>query len=465
MIFVLAIILPYPNQTQPCIPSPCQNGDICEVYNDQIAICNSCSGPNAIINPMCRPECLMDSDCPFDKACLSRKCSDPCPGSCGVNARCATIYHNPVCSCPTGLYGNPYEYCSVSEIPEERTQTCNALKCGDNTECKQLNGILACICKNGYFGDPLIGCHPECVVNSDCAINKVCVGNKCNDPCIGACGVGALCEAVNHYPVCFCPPETSGDALVSCNRIVRPPHVTPGYLPPNPCDPSPCGPNSRCLIFERKYAVCSCLPEFRGMPPLCQSECLVSTDCQQIYACANQKCIDPCPGACGIGSRCDVVNHKPICTCPPGTQGDPFTSCQVYIEEPKTKNPCIPTPCGPNSICQVKQGRPVCSCAADNIGSPPHCRPECVINQECPRDKACIQEKCKNPCTNNCGQNAKCDVVNHTPFCSCLEGYQGDAFVGCSLIPKRKFNLLLLQFLLYLFSTTNIHNFRRCDTT
>lgn len=112
----------------------------------------------------------------------------------------------------------------------------------------------------------------------------------------------------------------------------------------------------------------------------------------------------------------------------------------AFTEVPRVpENSCSPSPCGPNSICQVKQGRPVCSCVPNYTGSPPFCRPECVLNQECPWDKACINEKCQDPCTNSCGSNAKCDVVNHTPFCSCLAGYVGDAFVGCSKIVIRKY--------------------------
>lgn len=106
------------------------------------------------------------------------------------------------------------------------------------------------------------------------------------------------------------------------------------------------------------------------------------------------------------------------------------------------ENPCEPSPCGPNSICQVKQGRPVCSCISNFIGSPPFCRPECVINSECSRDKACINEHCEDPCQKSCGFNARCDVVNHTPFCTCLEGYEGDAFIGCSRTPPRELNSL-----------------------
>lgn len=37
----------------------------------------------------CRPECVLSSDCPSDKACIRNKCKDPCPGVCGLNAECS----------------------------------------------------------------------------------------------------------------------------------------------------------------------------------------------------------------------------------------------------------------------------------------------------------------------------------------------------------------------------------------
>lgn len=77
------------------------------------------------------------------------------------------------------------------------------------------------------------------------------------------------------------------------------------------------------------------------------------------------------------------------------------------------------------------------------------------MNHECPHNKACIQEKCQNPCTKSCGLNAKCDVVNHTPFCTCESGYEGDAFISCSRIPPSKLNLKCYAYnciIFYLFS-------------
>lgn len=48
-----------------------------------------------------------------------------------------------------------------------------------------------------------------------------------------------------------------------------------------------------------------------------------------------EKCRDPCPGSCGIGAQCNVVNHIPVCVCPEGYTGDPFTNC--VLKPPQTR--------------------------------------------------------------------------------------------------------------------------------
>lgn len=423
----------------PCQPSPCGFGTVCNVYGNGVAICDPCSNENGYNNPGCRPECLSNSDCEFSRACLGQRCLDPCVASCGQNALCTVINHSPVCSCPQGLYGNPFEYCStpISPIPSDTPATCDSIQCGSNTECREHNGALSCSCKKNYYGNPLIGCHPECVINTDCPLEKSCANSKCIDPCVGACGVGALCQVVNHFPVCYCPPDYTGDASVSCTFYQpQPPPID--NQPINPCDPSPCGPNSRCLLSPTGYAICSCLPGYRGSPPACQPQCVVHSECPQNKACVGLRCVDPCPGVCGLNARCEVINHSPICSCKPGETGNPLVACDVIvIDNPprNAENPCSPSPCGPNSICQVVQNHPVCSCIENYIGSPPYCRPECVFSNDCEQDKACIREKCQNPCIDTCGPNAECHVIAHSAYCNCLPGYRGDAFVGCSKIP------------------------------
>lgn len=72
--------------------------------------------------------------------------------------------------------------------------------------------------------------------------------------------------------------------------------------------------------------MCSCVAGFLGIPPACRPECTVSSECLLTEACSNQKCINPCLGACGIQATCQVINHNPICSCGELT-GDPFIRC------------------------------------------------------------------------------------------------------------------------------------------
>jgi hypothetical protein len=100
--------------------------------------------------------------------------------------------------------------------------------------------------------------------------------------------------------------------------------------PANPCLPSPCGPNAECR--ERNGAgSCTCLPGYEGDPydkRGCRRECELNSDCTQVLACITFKCVDPCPGTCGSGAQCSVLNHIPTCTCPPQLTGDPFFQCR-----------------------------------------------------------------------------------------------------------------------------------------
>lgn len=112
-------------------------------------------------------------------------------------------------------------------------------------------------------------------------------------------------------------------------------------------------------------------------------------------------------------------------------------SLSLLVEKPvvevEHRNPCVPSPCGPNSQCRVVGTTPACSCLPNYLGRSPNCRPECVINAECPGNLACQNERCADPCPGSCGIHATCMVVKHTPVCSCIPGYTGDPFAGCSL--------------------------------
>lgn len=215
-----------------------------------------------------------------------------------------------------------------------KTDPCNPTPCGPNAQCD--NGV--CTCLPEYQGDPYLGCRPECVLNGDCPRDKSCIGNKCLDPCPNLCGQNAECSVLNHIPICSCQSGWSGDPFSFCRRIESryPPGgryakaTTANFFvvqqPKNPCSPSPCGPNSVCREINGQ-AVCSCVLGYIGAPPTCRPECVVSSECRLHQSCVNQKCVDPCPGSCGLSATCQVVNHNPICSCPSGFTGDPFSRC------------------------------------------------------------------------------------------------------------------------------------------
>ena len=167
-----------------------------------------------------------------------------------------------------------------------------------------------------------------------------CIQQKCKDPCPGVCGTHASCSVNNHYPICQCDPGYEGDPFSNCYRKTTCKHksdfsslnlivpVPPRVEPIDPCNPSPCGSNAVCNR-QRNAGSCQCIPEYFGDPYVaCRPECVVHSDCPSNKACQRNKCIDPCPGTCGINAECQVRSHSPTCTCIPNYIGDPFTACR-----------------------------------------------------------------------------------------------------------------------------------------
>lgn len=90
--------------------------------------------------------------------------------------------------------------------------------------------------------------------------------------------------------------------------------------------------------------------------------CLSDEECSDNEACLNGKCASPC--TCGVNAICEVVFHKPICTCPPGYIGNPSSRCEPPL------NPCEPNPCGVNAFCELDNGNPICYCPKGLTGNP-----------------------------------------------------------------------------------------------
>jgi hypothetical protein len=306
----------------PCNPSPCGPNSQCRKVNEQ-AVC-SCLLEYVGSPPNCRPECVVSSECPQNRACHKFKCANPCTGTCGIGARCEVINHNPICSCPSGLTGDPFLRCYELPPPPPvplptPVNPCQPSPCGPNSVCRAVGDQPSCSCIPNYTGAPP-NCRPECAVNTDCPSNLACITEKCRDPCPGSCGFNAECRVQNHIPICTCIAGFVGDPFTQCQRE----EIEQPKVPLDPCNPSPCGANTQC-----RDGTCSCLPEYQGDPYRgCRPECTMNTDCSPNRACSNLKCIDPCVGTCGQDAVCDVVNHIPTCSCPSGYEGDPFTSCR-----------------------------------------------------------------------------------------------------------------------------------------
>lgn len=203
--------------SNPCEPSPCGPNSVCKISNEG-PIC-ACQPNYKGSPPNCRPECISNSECDHNLACKNLKCTDPCTNTCGSNAECRVVSHVPICICLPGYTGDPFSYCSL-QIQMESIETlspCTPSPCGANAYCRERNGAGTCQCTEGYFGNPYEGCRPECLVNSDCPLNRACSGMKCIDPCPGVCGTNAMCYVHSHVPMCTCHTGYTGNPFSHCS--------------------------------------------------------------------------------------------------------------------------------------------------------------------------------------------------------------------------------------------------------
>lgn len=136
----------------------------------------------------------------------------------------------------------------------------------------------------------------------------------------------------------------------------------------------------------------------------------------------------------------------------------PFLLFRHVILDPipvEQLNPCYPSPCGANAQCTVRNSAGACTCTPEFFGNPYEgCRPECIMNSDCPLNRACFRNKCQNPCQGLCGPNAECRVTNHLPSCSCLIGYLGDPYSYCNVQRDERKKIIIEICPLRFFSTS-----------
>jgi hypothetical protein len=97
---------------------------------------------------------------------------------------------------------------------------CSLSQCGVNANCREdLTGRPICSCPVGFYGDPLTFCHKGgCSNNYDCRDNQECRDGECVSPCVGQCGINAICEGKNHVAVCSCPRNFNGNPFTYCSQ-------------------------------------------------------------------------------------------------------------------------------------------------------------------------------------------------------------------------------------------------------
>lgn len=473
---------------EPCRElSPCASTARCSVLDSSPVRTMVCECPELFVpdeNGECRriiletpPGCREDSECPTHESCINRQCRSPC--DCGRHATCLVKDHRATCSCEAGYDGNPNILCRTvgcridSEC--ESGKACingNCISpclvdnpCGANAECYPNGNRAECRCLSGYRGDPYDNCRViGCRSNSDCPSDKACENAVCVNPCVytNICSPRAECSAQNHAAVCKCPPNLIGNPYVDCKPAPQTECTVDAdcssllacinHQCVNPCTTlEPCQLPSRCEVVPSlpvRTMICVCPEGYvssgSGTCKPLQSivrvgGCVADSDCPSERACINDICRNPC--SCAPNAECRIKDHKPVCTCEQGFDGNPEIQCvrigcqlddQCSSTHSCINRQCVPacaadgSSCGQQAECFGINHHAVCECLPGFTGNP---NTACTVvgcrsDTECPTDKACINEKCENPCERmaSCGRSEVCRVYNHRPECSCPPG-------------------------------------------
>ena len=348
-----------------------------------------------------------------------------------------------------------------------------------NAECFPNNHKADCRCRKGYYGNPLDRCRViGCYSNGDCPGDYSCINMQCINPCVHSnpCSSRAECRVFNHLPICRCPAYHTGNPYIACKPEERPECTEDSDCPnllacfdnkcQNPCTVvQPCSEPSECKVlptYPVRTMVCVCPSGYvssgsgtcRPTKPIVDVECTRDSDCPSEKSCINAVCKNPC--ACGPNAECSVANHKPICSCVLGYDGNPDLACTKVAgcradgdcsgSHACVQHNCVPvcspllSTCGKGAVCNGINHKAICECPPGYGGN---ARVSCVLlgcksNSDCPTNKACINDRCENPCAvNPCTGNMDCNVYNHIVECACPSGYIGDTKLGCTKLTEK----------------------------
>ena len=444
-------------------------------------------------------ECAITEVC-TNRQCLDA-CINNNP--CAPNAECYSTNHQAACRCPPGLEGDPYTNCIRVEcrINQDCSQTSACINnkcanpclyenpCAPSATCSVQNHVAKCTCPPGWVGNPLVSCspkpppqpvdsEPECYTDGDCPDDTACLDQRCANPChsLSPCHVTSVCSVVNSLPfrtmICSCREGWVPESDTRCKPVELP--NPPGCARDDDCpngeacvnrqckDPCDCGTGAQCFVEDHR-PVCVCPPGYVGNPQIscepigCQSD----GDCRDRETCVQGDCVNPCllQDPCGRHAECYPSRHRANCRCLPGYEGDPFVGCEVIgcrtdPECPTDRacrnkdciNPCIyENPCAPNAECLVSQHQPQCRCPIGYTGNPrvacvPIPAPECVQDEDCPSQHACLDNTCRLlcPALSPCQEPATCSVIDSLPvrtmICSCPDGFVASEDNSCKTL-------------------------------
>lgn len=483
----------------PCLTVACGQNEICKIDRNGNPTCECKS--DYLWNPVtsiCEQpsiaDCRTDADCFETHACKPDalgvlKCSLVCGEfTCPINAACVSVKHHGQCQCLPDFTGNPNDrngcrpaiknqcttdaQCGESETCRIQEATglltcrpaCEGITCGPHAVCVTNNHAAQCQCPPGQFaGDPndlTNGCEEvPCVYNIDCPVTQLCnrLTHTCYDVCDeDACGTNAICIADDHKANCQCPPGFRGNPIpeVECVHI-------------DACSPNPCHPSAICEGSSNGH-VCRCPANYIGDPFTtgCRPEgnCPQGDkDCPAQSICHNGKCVNPCEqNICGPNAVCNVVNRRPVCSCPakfvPIPSG-PQDGCIRQVRGCNADFDCAGDVCYNGQCKTVCRNADDCSlgerctqslCMVPCVGHTQcidgqacinsTCSIGCRSNRNCASNEACINNKCGNPCEREgvCGPNAICKCHQHRTTCQCPPGFEGNPTPqdGCVRVPS-----------------------------
>ena len=150
-----------------------------------------------------------------------------------------------------------------------------------------------------------------------------------------------MCVSDNHNAVCFCRSGYEGDPHIGCTSL-------------DFCKDHPCASGASCVNSLGSYR-CTCPEGTVGDPynDQCKppGDCTSDNDCSIFAYCSKRgrpKCKHACSNkVCGTNAECQAANHKAVCKCKNGYEGDADKGCR-----PKVVSCSFNSDCPPNTVCE-----------------------------------------------------------------------------------------------------------------